>query len=300
MNIIILHRETTIKKTTQSLHRTTDRKHLLFASFPLSIMTTPVPERVAMDKLLGEKLLVDAKSGTKHTKTLLKNVDLVALYFSASWCPPCKTFSPILREFYNAVAKDNKLEIVYVSSDRDVPSFEDYVSAVKIRCILCCLFFSICVWLFRHQYKKMPWLAIPIEQGSAEIKNNLAQTLGIQGIPTVVVLDAKTGEFITADARGQVEGAGGHVVKAKQVIDTWKNMDRKPLSEATLHMPGTAENPIMRIITFFAKNPIYIFGLMYFYRFLTRQMKEWYPDAYPDAAAVEDEVPEAGADDAEF
>jgi nucleoredoxin len=59
---------------------------------------------------------------------LLKNADVVALYFSASWCPPCKTFSPILREFYLAAAKDNGLEIVYISSDREVESFEEYVS----------------------------------------------------------------------------------------------------------------------------------------------------------------------------
>jgi nucleoredoxin len=55
---------------------------------------------------------------------------VVALYFSASWCPPCKTFSPRLIDFYLAAAKDNGLEIVYVSSDKTVESFETYVSAV--------------------------------------------------------------------------------------------------------------------------------------------------------------------------
>lgn len=92
-------------------------------------MTTPAPnQRVNISTLLGEKLLTGAKGGQKHTKTLLKDADVVALYFSASWCPPCKTFSPLLREFYNAAAKDNGLEIVYISSDKDLPSFEEYVS----------------------------------------------------------------------------------------------------------------------------------------------------------------------------
>ena len=92
-------------------------------------MTTPAPnQRVNVSTLLGEKLLTEAKGGLKHTKTLLKDVDVVALYFSASWCPPCKIFSPLLREFYTAAAKKNGLEVVYVSSDKDVPSFEEYVS----------------------------------------------------------------------------------------------------------------------------------------------------------------------------
>jgi thiol-disulfide isomerase/thioredoxin len=95
-------------------------------------MTTPetTNEKVTMESLLGQKLLVKADGGAKHTKTLLKDKDLVGLYFSASWCPPCKTFSPLLREFYNAAAKDGKLEIVYISSDRDVESFKEYVSFI--------------------------------------------------------------------------------------------------------------------------------------------------------------------------
>ena len=151
------------------------------------------------------------------------------------------------------------------------------------------------------QYKKMPWLAIPQEEGSAKIKNELATTLGIQGIPTVVVLDAKTGEFITAEARNQIEEVGGDPMKAKLAINKWKNMPRKPLSEAALSMPGMDQNPIMKIIMFFARNPVYIFALMYFYKFLTKQMKIWYPEAYPDEAGDADEaVHEADAGASEF
>jgi nucleoredoxin len=140
----------------------------------------------------------------------------------------------------------------------------------------------------------MPWLAIPFQQGSANIKNNLSQTLGIQGIPTLVVLDAKTGEFVTAEARRHVEDAGGDASKAKATIDMWKQMDRKPLSQATLNMQGMGGHPLMKFITFFAKNPVYIFALLYFYKFLTKHMKNWFPDAYSDnVAAVKDHYPDA-------
>ncbi|KAL3897456.1 MAG: hypothetical protein SGARI_006914 [Bacillariaceae sp.] len=230
-----------------------------------------------MDSLLGPKLLVKADGGAKHTKTLLKDKDLVALYFSASWCPPCKTFSPLFREFYNVAAKEKGLEVVYISSDKDVESFKEY-------------------------YGKMPWLAIPSEEGTAKIKNELATTLGIQGIPTVVVLDAKTGEFITAEARNQIEDAGGDETKAKMAINAWKKMPRKPLSEASQSMPGMDQNPIMKIIMFFARNPVYIFALMYFYKYMTKQMKIWYPEAYPDEAGsdAEEAVPEPDGAATEF
>lgn len=145
----------------------------------------------------------------------------------------------------------------------------------------------------------MPWLAIPLEEGSAALKQALATTIGIQGIPTLVVLDAKTGEFITAEARNQVEDANGDVFKSKRAIREWKEMPRKHISEAADSMPGLGGgNPLMKIVMFFAKNPIYIFGLMYFYKFLTKKMKEWYPEAYPDM--VEDEVPEVDTTGDEF
>jgi thiol-disulfide isomerase/thioredoxin len=91
--------------------------------------TAPTPEgRVSMSALLGGTLLTEAKGGLKPTTTLLKDADVLALYFSASWCPPCKIFSPVLREFYLSAAKGNGLEIVYISSDKSVESFEEYVS----------------------------------------------------------------------------------------------------------------------------------------------------------------------------
>jgi nucleoredoxin len=47
-------------------------------------------------------------------------------------CPPCRSFTPLLTDFYNANKDD--LEIIFVSSDRDEDSFSQY-------------------------FGKMPWLA---------------------------------------------------------------------------------------------------------------------------------------------
>jgi nucleoredoxin len=51
----------------------------------------------------------------------------VGLYFSASWCPPCQKFSPILSETYRKLAAAGKpFEIVFLSSDREKEAFDGY------------------------------------------------------------------------------------------------------------------------------------------------------------------------------
>jgi thiol-disulfide isomerase/thioredoxin len=82
----------------------------------------------SIESLLGSTLLEKSKTPAKPTTTLMKGKELIGLYFSASWCPPCKTFSPILASFYNVAAKAGNLEVVYISSDRTVADFEGYVS----------------------------------------------------------------------------------------------------------------------------------------------------------------------------
>lgn len=220
----------------------------------------------SLESLLGPKLLTKVGEPAKSTKTLMQGKELVALYFSASWCPPCKAFSPILADFYNACAKQEKLEIVYISSDRTVPDFEGY-------------------------YSKMPFLSIPTEQGSAAIKSNLAENLGITGIPSLVVVDAKTGDFVTSKARDQVTQAGGDAVKGKEIIEQWKALERKPLSEAKNELGGAVTGgPIMQVIMFFARKPMYVFGLLYIYKWLTKKMNAMTSDNPTETPMMEQEA----------
>ena len=118
--------------------------------------------------------LVNAEGKKEKTVTLLKG-KTVAVYFSASWCPPCRKFTPELVKFYKKVAKKGNLEIVFVSSDRDEKSMTAYL-------------------------KKMPWYAIPF--GDAKMRV-LAQELQVRGIPTLAVFDAD-GKLITKNGRSDV------------------------------------------------------------------------------------------------
>lgn len=88
-----------------------------------------------MVQMFGEELLTSVDN-KEHTNIVLKHKDIILLYFSASWCPPCRKFTPILIDFYNNFCKSNNIEIVFISSDQDIPSFNEY-------------------------FKKMPWCSLP-------------------------------------------------------------------------------------------------------------------------------------------
>jgi len=125
---------------------------------------------------LGDEFLSGSDGDTVDVETLKAENQYIGLYFSAHWCPPCRGFTPDLIEAYKAHLKAKGLEIIFVSSDRDNASFLSY-------------------------YGTMPWLAIP---NGDKRKGMLSKRFGVQGIPTFVLVDAKTGNTITTKARGNV------------------------------------------------------------------------------------------------
>lgn len=130
----------------------------------------------AFEPLLGSTLV--GKSGDVATSDALKG-KVTAFYFSAHWCGPCRGFTPQLAEAYVMLTSGGKpFEIVFVSSDRDQASFDEY-------------------------YGEMPWLALPFSE--RERKNDLSKKYGVRGIPSLVILDAE-GKVITKDGRAAISG----------------------------------------------------------------------------------------------
>ncbi|KAG5269358.1 hypothetical protein AALO_G00201110 [Alosa alosa] len=92
-------------------------------------------------------------------------------------CPPCRSLTRVLVESYRKVKESGqKFEIVFVSADRSEDSFTQYFS-------------------------EMPWLAIPYSDEAR--RSRLNRLYGIQGIPTLILLDTE-GHMITRQGRVEV------------------------------------------------------------------------------------------------
>jgi nucleoredoxin len=104
----------------------------------------------------------------------------ILLYFSAQWCPPCRAFLPKLIEAYHTIkAKDNAFEVIFISSDSDQSTFDEF-------------------------YSEMPWLALPFGD---ERKQILSRKFKIQGIPAAVAI-GPSGRTITKEARMHLTAYG--------------------------------------------------------------------------------------------
>lgn len=95
----------------------------------------------------------------------------LGLYFSASWCGPCRRFTPTLVEVYNEVEPKGDFEVVFITADEDDESFNSYFS-------------------------KMPWLAIPFSD--SDTRSSLDELFHVRGIPHLVLLDG-TGKVVTEE-----------------------------------------------------------------------------------------------------
>eukprot|EP00281_Chroomonas_sp_CCMP1168_P022656 CAMPEP_0206235690 /NCGR_PEP_ID=MMETSP0047_2-20121206/13292_1 /ASSEMBLY_ACC=CAM_ASM_000192 /TAXON_ID=195065 /ORGANISM="Chroomonas mesostigmatica_cf, Strain CCMP1168" /LENGTH=410 /DNA_ID=CAMNT_0053659927 /DNA_START=64 /DNA_END=1296 /DNA_ORIENTATION=- len=123
----------------------------------------------------GSDLL--AKDGSAVKASAL-SADVVGIYFSAHWCPPCRGFTPVLAKTYEQARVDGKsFEIVFVSSDKDEGSFDEYRGT-------------------------MPWLSLPFAQ--RELKGRLSKKFRVAGIPMLLLIDGTTGKVISKDGRAAI------------------------------------------------------------------------------------------------
>ena len=129
---------------------------------------------------LGD-ILKGEKGKTEVATTTLDNAPVVALYFSAHWCPPCKMFTGKLRQFYNEINADSKkLEIVWISGDEEEEEFDDY-------------------------FEEMPWLAMPFEP--EDDREEVSEKFDISSIPQLIILN-KDGSVKSKTGKKEVEDHG--------------------------------------------------------------------------------------------
>jgi len=158
--------------------------------------TTPVPKPLNVGGLggvIGGAPLVDTDGKTPiELAEAVKDAPLVALYFSAHWCGPCRAFTPKLITFVEMLAEENiSLPVIFGSSDRDAAAFDDY-------------------------FASMPWVAFP--HGDKRIEA-LKSKYEVSGIPWLVVLDA-AGNLV-------VNEADTDVPMGPQAYQKWLKMAKK-------------------------------------------------------------------------
>lgn len=120
----------------------------------------------------GNLVILDGEKFKDH-KLTKKPRKYYVFYYTASWCGPCKTFTPQLVNFYNEHKNDN-FEIVLISSDRDEKSMESYAAK-----------------------NKMPWPQFKFSQ-LATFKSIYNHQ--VRGIPSVIVCDLE-GNIVSRDGR---------------------------------------------------------------------------------------------------
>jgi len=104
----------------------------------------------------------------------LSSKRFVLLYFSASWCPPCRAFTQILSPWVREHAND--VAVVFVSQDRSESDMRAYVS---------------------HK----GFLCIPYNDSA---RQQLPQMMQVSMLPTLVVVNAQTGAYVTDWGRSAI------------------------------------------------------------------------------------------------
>lgn len=133
----------------------------------------------ALEALFGKRL-VNAKGKKVSAATLAGKK--IGIYFSASWCPPCRAFTPQLVAAYRQLQSEGQpFEVVLVPSDQTEAAMEKYMKD--------------------HD---MPWLAVPF--GDKHVQA-LKEKFAVAGIPKLVVVDAQ-GQTRSSEARGEVAAQG--------------------------------------------------------------------------------------------
>jgi len=193
---------------------------------------------------LGDEFM-QGDGGTVELSSLRGEGKVIGLYFSAHWCPPCQAFTPQLIKAYQKLqAAGKQLEIIFISSDRDMGQFSQY-------------------------FATMPWLAIP---PGDERRATLSTRYEVQGLPTFVLVDGATGATINASGRAAVgaDPSGEKFPWPVQVVEAMplrRQMSGRAMAMASAPTPETKQKNIIELLLnagFQGILPISI--LVYWYR----------------------------------
>lgn len=146
-----------------------------------------------MQRQLNARLvrLEGGKLASVNTDQALAGVKYYALYYSASWCGPCRQFTPeLVRAYRELKQRYPQFELVFISNDRSAGDMAGYMKD-----------------------DKMPWLAMKYDMIE---RSELTRYAG-PGIPCLVLVDAN-GKVLADSFQGDNYLGPGHVLSVAQRI----------------------------------------------------------------------------------
>ena len=137
---------------------------------------TPPAENAISKALDGDLVALDGKKLKKFDTASLGGKKYFAVYRSASWCGPCRKFTPDFVSWYKSKSSQRDLfEVIFVSSDRSEDDMENYMIE-----------------------DKMPWPALDFDKKG---KKSPIVGIGGRGIPDLILIDAN-GKVLSTSYEG--------------------------------------------------------------------------------------------------
>lgn len=168
--------------------------------------------------LKGDLVALEGKTPKKFDDAKLANTKYFAVYYSASWCGPCKAFTPKLVEWYKKHKPAHpEFELIFVSSDQSEKAMESYMSE-----------------------DSMPWPALAFTKKNGN--KSVTQYAG-RGIPCLVFIDAD-GKVLSHSYEGT-----NYVGPGKVLADMEKMLGSVPAAAAPAAGVGSTTVPPARTPT---------------------------------------------------
>lgn len=125
--------------------------------------------------------------------------DIIGLYFSGEYCKYCKEFTPLLIKNYPNILA-NRIDIVYVSSDKSKEQYDEYRAT-------------------------QPWQSIEYEEKDIRLK--LREMFDIKTIPALLFFDVKQKLLIEPNGRNLIRDDADNTIKtlSEMIIPEYDSED---------------------------------------------------------------------------
>jgi nucleoredoxin len=157
------------------------------SSSPAASSATPAaPPSKIVDRLNGKLVVWNGSKLEQFEASALGAKKYLAVYFSASWCGPCRKFTPRLVNWYKQQKTElDKFEVIFVSQDKSKEEMLEYM-----------------------KQDGMPWPALKFANASS---SPLEKYSG-RGIPCLVVIDQQ-GKVLSHSYKGEEYLGPSKVIK---------------------------------------------------------------------------------------